>query len=79
MSYIEEALSALPFAEEKGISLLWNYDELILQIGNHRRNFILPGFPRSFPVEGSRFEKGELETTFRKPKKRSSQAIGVLG
>ena len=65
---------ALPFVEKKAISLLQNYDELILQIGNHRRNLILPSSLIGLSVEVARLEKGELKITFNKTEENASTA-----
>jgi len=50
----------LPFVEKGDISLTQSGDELIVQVGNSRRNIILPHFLVGLPATEAKFEGGKL-------------------
>jgi arsenite-transporting ATPase len=54
----------LPFTEKKEISLLKKDEELILSIGNRKRNMVLPRSLASKGVKGANYENGSLKITF---------------
>lgn len=56
----------LPFAEKKDLDIWVKGDELILTIGNFKRNIFLPRSLSSLKVRGARFQDEHLMVTFGK-------------
>jgi arsenite-transporting ATPase len=54
----------LPFTEKKELTLLKKNDELILSIGNQKRNMVLPRSLASRVVKEASYENGRLRITF---------------
>jgi arsenite-transporting ATPase len=54
----------LPFVEKGDIDLTRSRDELIVHIGNRKRNIILPRVLASLDVLGARYEEDTLAVTF---------------
>jgi arsenite-transporting ATPase len=58
----------LPFVEKSAIKLTRSMsDELIVHIGNWKRNIALPRVLAGLPVEGARYEEKDLVVSFRAP------------
>ncbi len=55
---------SLPFVTKSDVSLVRNGDELIVQVGNYRRNVILPRTLAGLPVKEATFEDGRLRIRF---------------
>jgi len=54
----------LPFAKKAHLEVLKNEDQLTIQIGNFRREVLLPGVLALLRVGRATFEAGELKVTF---------------
>lgn len=54
----------LPFVEKRDIQLTRSEDELVVHIGNQKRNIILPRALVSLDVLGARYEEDRLVVTF---------------
>jgi arsenite/tail-anchored protein-transporting ATPase len=54
----------LPFTEKPDVSLTKVGDELVVQVGQHKRNLILPRILVGLETAGARFEGDELEVKF---------------
>ncbi len=54
----------LPFVEKENLQLTRSGDELIVHIGNRKRNLILPRVLVSLDVQGARFDEDTLVITF---------------
>ena len=54
----------LPFTEKKEISLLKRHEELILSIGNQKRNMVLPRSLAVREVKEAKYRDGRLDITF---------------
>lgn len=54
----------LPFIEKEDISLLRSGDELVVQVGNFKRNIILPHALAGLAATGARFEGSKLRIQF---------------
>jgi arsenite-transporting ATPase len=59
---------SLPFVTKSDLSLMRNGDELTVQVGNYRRNIILPRILAGLSVKEARFEGEKLRIRF-EPKK----------
>ena len=57
----------LPFASKENISLLRNNDELVIRVGDYRRNVVLPHILVNLPVEQAKFEGNQLKIHFAEP------------
>jgi arsenite-transporting ATPase len=55
---------ALPFVEKQDLELTRSRDELIVHIGNRKRNLILPRVLASLDVQSARFDEDTLIITF---------------
>ena len=55
---------SLPLIEKGDISLMQSGDELIIRVGNFKRNIILPHTLVGFTATGARFEGSKLEIQF---------------
>ena len=55
---------ALPFIEKGDISLTQSGDELIIRVGNFKRNIVLPHTLAGLTADGARFEEGKLKIQF---------------
>ena len=55
---------ALPFVEKENLELTRSGDELIVHIGNRKRNLILPRVLASLEVQSARFDEDTLMITF---------------
>ncbi|MBI4295402.1 MAG: ArsA family ATPase [Chloroflexi bacterium] len=62
----------LPLATKEQISLLQSGDELIVQVGDFRRNIILPHVLIGLPVEEAKFDHSQLKIRFGLSKKRTA-------
>jgi arsenite/tail-anchored protein-transporting ATPase len=54
----------LPFTEKHAVNLTKVGDELVVQVGQHKRNLILPRILVGLETAGARFEGDELEVNF---------------
>ncbi|MDY6917451.1 MAG: TRC40/GET3/ArsA family transport-energizing ATPase [Chloroflexota bacterium] len=54
----------LPFSSKDSVSLMRNGDELVVRVGNHRRNIILPRTLSRLPVRDARFDNDTLRIRF---------------
>lgn len=54
----------LPFVQKAEIDLLKNGDELIVKVGNFKRNILLPQTLINYSVSSARFEANELKISF---------------
>lgn len=61
---------SLPFATKEQISLTQSGDELIVQLGNARRNIALPHILMGLAVKEAKFEQGKLRIRFEEEKTR---------
>jgi len=69
---------SLPFVEKTDIKLTRSvYDELVVHIGNWKRNIALPRVLAGLPVQGARYEEQHLVVYFRAPET-SSLPPGAL-
>ncbi len=59
----------LPFTSREEVSLTRHADELMLQVGNWRRNLLLPRALIEAPTEGARMDGDTLEIRFAAPKR----------
>ncbi len=67
----------LPFVEKSAIKLTRSMsDELIVHIGNWKRNIALPRVLAGLPVQGARYEEQSLVVSFRAPEPPSAPAAG---
>jgi arsenite-transporting ATPase len=57
----------LPFTSKEQVALHRNSDELVLQVGNWRRNLVLPRALVEAPVKGAKFEGNVLRIDFAAP------------
>jgi len=57
----------LPFARKEQLDLAQTGDELVVQVGDYKRNLILPRALAASQIEGARLEDGELRITFVRP------------
>ena len=55
---------SLPFISKGEIALMRNNDELAIQVGNFRRNIVLPSILRELSVTGAKFEGDRLKIKF---------------
>jgi len=60
----------LPFIEKGDISLTQSGNELIIRVGNFKRNIILPRILVDFTATGAKFEEGKLKIQFTNNNKR---------
>jgi len=60
----------LPFTNKEQVSLMQSGDELIIRVGNARRNILLPHILVGLPVKGARFEQDKLKIRFEEQGKR---------
>ncbi len=54
----------LPFVHKTEIDLLKNGDELIIKVGNFKRNILLPQTLANYSVSGAKFEADKLKISF---------------
>ena len=54
----------LPFTEKPDVTLTKVGDELVVQVGQHKRNLILPRILVGLETAGARFDGDELEVKF---------------
>jgi arsenite/tail-anchored protein-transporting ATPase len=54
----------LPFTDKSDVNLLKVGDELVVQVGQHKRNLILPRILIGLETAGARFEGDELQINF---------------
>jgi arsenite/tail-anchored protein-transporting ATPase len=64
---------SLPFASKDNISLLRNSDELVIRVGDYRRNVVLPHILVNLAVEQAKFEGSQLKIHFAEPVAKPSQ------
>jgi len=64
----------LPLASREQLDLLQTGDELVVQVGDYKRNIILPRALASLQITGAKLENGELRVTFERPEGQSSAA-----
>jgi arsenite-transporting ATPase len=57
----------LPLANKDQVDLLQTGDELVVQVGDYKRNIILPRALASLKVAGAKLENGELRIKFSPP------------
>jgi arsenite/tail-anchored protein-transporting ATPase len=57
----------LPLANKNQIDLMQTGDELVVQVGDYKRNIILPRALALLQVAGAKLENGELRITFAAP------------
>jgi len=63
---------SLPFISKGDIALMRNNDELAIQVGNFRRNIVLPSILRELSVTGAKFEGDKLRVKFVKEQSNKS-------
>ncbi|MDQ3707559.1 MAG: hypothetical protein M3437_20490 [Chloroflexota bacterium] len=56
----------LPFATKEQVDLLQTGDELVVQVGDYKRNLILPRALATLQVAGAKLDNGELSINFAK-------------
>jgi arsenite-transporting ATPase len=56
----------LPFATKEQVDLLQTGDELVVQVGDYKRNLILPRALATLQVAGAKLDNGELRINFAK-------------
>jgi arsenite/tail-anchored protein-transporting ATPase len=56
----------LPFANKDQVDLLQTGDELVVQVGDYKRNLILPRALAALQVAGAKLDNGELRINFAK-------------
>lgn len=59
----------LPLIEKGDISLTQSGNELIIRVGNFKRNIILPRTLVDFTATGAKFEEGKLKIQFTNDKR----------
>lgn len=59
----------LPFTEKKDIQILQTMDQLIVRVGNYRREIILPTTLAVLSVEKAKLQRGELMIVFKEKSK----------
>jgi arsenite/tail-anchored protein-transporting ATPase len=64
----------LPLATKEQVDLMQTGDELVVQVGDYKRNLILPRALVPLQVSGAKLEDGELRINFVQPT--ASQAGG---
>ena len=71
----------VPFTALEDISIIRNGEELVLQVGHHRRNVLLPRSTAGLEVTEAKKEGEGLKLTFRdsRPKARGKRAKGCKG
>ncbi len=57
----------LPLASKEQVDLLQTGDELVVQVGDYKRNLILPRALAALKVAGAKLENGELRIKFTQP------------
>jgi arsenite-transporting ATPase len=62
----------LPFTEKEKIDMWVRGDELILTVGNVRRNIFLPRSLSALEVEGAKYEEGRLRVSFGSKRRRTA-------
>lgn len=55
----------LPFVEKKDLDLYRNEEELIIRVGNYKRNILLPQTLLNYSIKSAKFEKEKLKISFR--------------
>jgi arsenite-transporting ATPase len=55
----------LPFASKEQVDLMQTGDELVVQVGDYKRNLILPRALATLQVGSAKLDNGELRITFR--------------
>ena len=61
-----ELLLSIPFADKKEMDLMETASELMIKVGNFKRNIPLPLTLRNYKVSQAKFEEGRLRITFEK-------------
>jgi arsenite/tail-anchored protein-transporting ATPase len=64
----------LPFASKDQVTLFQAGDELVVHVGNQKRNVILPRALVGLPTRGARFEDGALRIRFGAPEAGAARA-----
>jgi len=59
-----QMLLSLPLANKEDIDLVRKRDELIVRVGNHKHNLLLPDTLARLPVAGAKYEGDDLVITF---------------
>lgn len=57
----------LPLATKEQLDLMQTGDELVVQVGDYKRNLILPRALASLQISGAKLEGGELRVSFLRP------------
>ena len=57
----------LPLASKEQLDLMQTGDELVVQVGDYKRNLILPRALATLQVAGAKLENGELSINFVRP------------
>ena len=55
----------LPFVKKKDLDLCKNGEELIITVGNYKRNILLPAILSNYSIKNARFEQEKLKIAFR--------------
>lgn len=55
---------SLPLTQREAIDLTRKRDELIVRVGSHKRNLILPATLSRLPVAGAKYDRGNLVISF---------------
>jgi arsenite-transporting ATPase len=69
----------LPFARKEQLDLLQTGDELVVQVGDYKRNLILPRALASLNIASARLEGGELRINFVRREEQPGSKPPALG
>jgi hypothetical protein len=69
----------LPLATKEQLDLLQTGDELVVQVGDYKRNLILPRALATLQISSAKLENGELRVTFVRPDGADGPAAGQAG
>jgi arsenite/tail-anchored protein-transporting ATPase len=61
----------LPLARKEQLDLVQTGDELVVQVGDYKRNLILPRALATSRISNARLEEGELRISFVRPEERA--------
>lgn len=67
----------LPMATREQLDLMQTGDELVVQVGDYKRNIILPRALAALQVAGAKLENGELRVNFVRPGEQAGGAGGT--
>ncbi len=70
---------ALPFTTREDINMSQSGDEIFVQVGNYRRNIMLPRALLGLPVSGAKFEGSHLKIRFEKDRESTPGGVKPEG